>query len=302
MTSLTLLTNASATGNEATWPGGPGVFMVSGAITRGRVKLQFKAPDNATWVDAGERSNMAHTGAGTFALPAGVKIRAALDELAVAGVLPSAVTAVVGQLNEAAAGAAAGPDRELAVVTYLVKTAFAGAAVGDTVTMTQVLDLSGAQPTTVATVWRNQSAAADLAGAPSAANLTIAGAGGLTAAQLPVSLGPKASADSVSMAPASDALFPVNTLAMPGAAQTSAVSSTVVALTLATTTRRISIFARNADLRYVLWTGATAPAAAAVVHFLGMNERLDFTVPANGKITFIRAGTTDGIAEVTELA
>jgi len=76
-----------------------------------------------------------------------------------------------------------GRDRELVVSTYHCKTAFAGASVGDTITATQVLDVSAA-PTTVSTVWRNQTTATDLSGAPLAANLEIVGAQALTDAQL----------------------------------------------------------------------------------------------------------------------
>jgi hypothetical protein len=205
MTSLTLLSNASATSTEATWPGGPGVFMVAGSMPRGRVDLQFQLPDGASWVDVGPDTCMDTPGAGRFSLPAGVKIRASLERRPVAGAQPAGIYAVVGTLNADPLAAVAAIDRELATVTYLVKTAFTGAAVGDTVTLTQVLDLSGAQPATMATLWRNQSTATDLAGAPSAANLTIAGAGGLTSAQLPGTLGAKASSASLSTTPATDA-------------------------------------------------------------------------------------------------
>lgn len=74
-------------------------------------------------------------------------------------------------------------DRELVVTTYRVRTAFAGASVGDTITATQVIDVSGT-PSTVSTIWRNQSAAADLGAAPAAANLELVGSQALTDAQL----------------------------------------------------------------------------------------------------------------------
>ena len=75
-------------------------------------------------------------------------------------------------------------DREVVVTTYTSKTAFTGASVGDTITATQIIDVTGT-PVTVSTVWRNQSTSTDLSSAPSSANLTLAGAGiGLTDAQL----------------------------------------------------------------------------------------------------------------------
>ena len=80
-------------------------------------------------------------------------------------------------------GGGAGADRELVVSTYLCKTAFTGASIGDTITATQVIDVSAA-PTTISTVWHNQTTAADLLGAPSAANLSLVGTTALTDAQM----------------------------------------------------------------------------------------------------------------------
>jgi hypothetical protein len=74
-------------------------------------------------------------------------------------------------------------DRELVVTTYVCKTAFVGASVGDTITLTQVLDVS-ATPTSVASVWRNQTTALDLLPAPSSANLELVGSSAITDAQL----------------------------------------------------------------------------------------------------------------------
>jgi hypothetical protein len=81
-------------------------------------------------------------------------------------------------------GSGTSTDRELVVSTYRCKTAFTGASVGDTITATQVIDVSGTSPSTDSTVWRNQTTAADLSGAPSAANLELTGSTALTSAQL----------------------------------------------------------------------------------------------------------------------
>jgi hypothetical protein len=62
-------------------------------------------------------------------------------------------------------------DREMISVTYRCKTAFSGASIGDVITCTQVIDVSTSSPSTVATIWRNQTTAADLVSAPSIANL-----------------------------------------------------------------------------------------------------------------------------------
>ena len=76
-----------------------------------------------------------------------------------------------------------GPDRELIVTTYFVKTAFTGASVNDTVTYTQIINTTNT-PSTVSTLWRNQTTGLDLSTAPSAANLTLVGSQALTDAQL----------------------------------------------------------------------------------------------------------------------
>jgi hypothetical protein len=83
-----------------------------------------------------------------------------------------------------AGGGGATVDRELVTTVYQVTTAFAGSAVGDVVTCVQVLDVSGATPSTVAVVWRNQSTATDLGSAPSFSNLALLGSQPLTNAQL----------------------------------------------------------------------------------------------------------------------
>ena len=75
-------------------------------------------------------------------------------------------------------------DRELVVTTYTCKTAFSGASVGDTITCTQIIDVTDTA-STVSVIWRNQNTNLDLGSVPSSANLTLAGAGvGLTDIQL----------------------------------------------------------------------------------------------------------------------
>ena len=75
-------------------------------------------------------------------------------------------------------------DKEFVVTTYRAKNAFTGASVGDTITATQVYDLTGTNPVLTNTIWFNQSTALALASAPAAANLEIVGASALTDAQL----------------------------------------------------------------------------------------------------------------------
>jgi hypothetical protein len=89
-------------------------------------------------------------------------------------------------------------DRELVVTTYFVKMAFTGASIGDTVTATQIIDVTGT-PTTVSTLWRNQTTGLDLASAPSAANLTLLGSQALTDAQLRAAALPVSNANLVNI-------------------------------------------------------------------------------------------------------
>lgn len=83
-------------------------------------------------------------------------------------------------------GGGSSVDRELVVTTYKCKIAFEGASVGDTITQTQVIDLTGT-PSTVSTIWRNQTTGADLAGAPSGTDIeSLGGSVGLLQGGNPV--------------------------------------------------------------------------------------------------------------------
>ena len=79
---------------------------------------------------------------------------------------------------------------------------------------------------------------------------------------------------------------------------TAGAASTNTALTVGVT--RVSIYARNADIRYSV--GSTAQTASATSHFIGQNERLDIGLPINPNIAIIRNSATDGILEVSELS
>ena len=201
-------------------------------------------------------------------------------------------------------------DRELVVTTYRVRTAFTGASVGDTVTCTQIIDVKNT-PSTVSTIWRNQTTAADLATVPSAANLELVGSQALTDAQLRASAVavsaaalplPSGAATETTLAAlntkipdqAIAGLLPVDTLGTPGAPKVQATSGTAAGITLTPTCRRVSMFA-TAGAWYSL--SGTATAAS---HYVGAGERLDFDVPASTTISVLRE-TTDGSIRITEL-
>lgn len=62
-----LLSNATATGAEAWWPGGEGVFQAEGTWSGATVTLQFKT-DQGSWVTAGKDTTLTANGAGGFIL------------------------------------------------------------------------------------------------------------------------------------------------------------------------------------------------------------------------------------------
>jgi hypothetical protein len=93
--------------------------------------------------------------------------------------------------------------------------------------------------------------------------------------------------------------MPVDTLAAIGAARQLAAGAASANTALTTTCRRVSIHARTADIRYAIGTGAQT--ASATSHFIAAGERLDLDVPASAQIAVIRAGSTDGVLELSEL-
>jgi hypothetical protein len=207
-------------------------------------------------------------------------------------------------------GGGAGADRELVVATYRCKTAFAGASVGDTITSTQVIDVNGT-PSTVSTIWRNQTTAADLAAAPSAANLELVGSQALTDAQLRASAVavsaaalplPSGAATETTLAAlntkipaqAIAGLLPVDTLGTPGVPRVQATSGTAANIALTTTCRRVSMFATQGA-----WYSLSGTATSSS-HYVGAGERIDFDVPASTTISVLQE-TTAGSIRITEL-
>jgi hypothetical protein len=95
--------------------------------------------------------------------------------------------------------------------------------------------------------------------------------------------------------------IPVEPLGVPGVARQLAAGVASANTALTSTVRRISIYARTADIRYAV--GSTSQTASATTsHFIALGERLDIDVPATPNIAVIRAGSVDGVLEVTELS
>jgi hypothetical protein len=62
---------------------------------------------------------------------------------------------------------------------------------------------------------------------------------------------------------------------------------------------RISIRATGADIRFSIGQGTQT--ASATSHFIAQDERLDFAVSSTANIAVIRAGSSSGVLEVSEL-
>jgi len=69
--SLTLLSNASATGSDFEWEGGEGVFLAEATWGGGTVKLQMKLATTGTYVDIASASLTAN-GTAAFKAPRGL--------------------------------------------------------------------------------------------------------------------------------------------------------------------------------------------------------------------------------------
>lgn len=94
--------------------------------------------------------------------------------------------------------------------------------------------------------------------------------------------------------------FASEPLGIPSVARQLAAGAASENTALTTTCRRISIFARGADIRYVI--GSTSQTAnASTSHFISTGERVDLRLPATPNIAVIRAGGSDGTLELTEL-
>lgn len=75
---ITLLSNASATGNPVTVPVcGYYQFAALGTFSGGTVKLQMLGPDGSTYVDVAS-SSLTAAGTALVALPAGTLVKAAI--------------------------------------------------------------------------------------------------------------------------------------------------------------------------------------------------------------------------------
>ena len=97
------------------------------------------------------------------------------------------------------------------------------------------------------------------------------------------------------------AALPSNILFSLGGAKRVSAGSTSARVQLATSNiRGVSITAVGADIRYSL--GDNTVTASSTSHYLPQGQSRDFAVSASQYIAAIRAGSTDGTLEITELA
>lgn len=96
--------------------------------------------------------------------------------------------------------------------------------------------------------------------------------------------------------------LPVEANGRPTVARSTASTTTSTNIVLTASVKRIAIYARTADIRFKLGTGAQT-ANAATDHYLPKATRVVFAVPANANIAVIREAleTTNGLVEITEL-
>ena len=92
----------------------------------------------------------------------------------------------------------------------------------------------------------------------------------------------------------------VEILGVPSTARQLTAGSASSNTALTTTTKRISMRAVGADIRFSVGVGSQT-ANGNTSNFIANGERLDFAVPEESNIAIIRDGTVNGTLELTEL-
>ena len=91
----------------------------------------------------------------------------------------------------------------------------------------------------------------------------------------------------------------VEPLGKAGAARQLSAGASSVNTALTAGVYRVSMRATGADIRFAIGSGAQTATTSS--HFIANGERLDFAVPISANIAVIRAGSTSGTLELTEL-
>lgn len=90
----------------------------------------------------------------------------------------------------------------------------------------------------------------------------------------------------------------VEPLSKPTVARQLAAGAASASVALTTTCSCVSIFARGANIRYVV--ASSSPTASATSHYIAQGERLNINVPATPWIAAIQADATAGTLEISE--
>lgn len=91
-----------------------------------------------------------------------------------------------------------------------------------------------------------------------------------------------------------------NVLMSLGTPRQQPVTSTSASITLTSTCKAVSLVALTADVCFRVGSGAQT--AVTTDHYLQSGERIDIAVAASSSIGVIRAGSTDGVLRISELA
>jgi hypothetical protein len=98
----------------------------------------------------------------------------------------------------------------------------------------------------------------------------------------------------------SSLLTGVEPLGQPDTARQLSAGATSTNMVLTSTCQRASLFARGADIRFRIGSGATQTATTNS-HWIANGERLDVRLPVSANIAAIRAASVDGVLEISEL-
>jgi len=201
-------------------------------------------------------------------------------------------------------------DREFVVTTYIVKTAFTNASIGDIVTATQIIDVTGS-PITVTTLWRNQTTGFDFLSVPNPTNLDILASQALTDAQLraaAVVVSPNVTRGSGIIDSNTQRMtFAINDQLAAGTReyntpvrQAVGSSSATIAIPTLGLTREVYIMS-NTSLFFLTGNNLVA-AASNTSHPLNASERFHFKIPTgHTHIAFIR-DSVDGFVTIASVA
>lgn len=100
----------------------------------------------------------------------------------------------------------------------------------------------------------------------------------------------------------SDGRLKIDVLGQPTTAHQLAAGAASANTALGFNTRRVTMRAVGANIRYAIASATPAAADANTSHFIADGERIDILVPIEANIAVIRDATTSGVLELSELS